>query len=259
MHPRGEDGRGPRRDDWHMSPVEIRPHLAPATRSTRPRLHEFVATASHELRTPLTALQTTLELLEEEALTGAADTEQIAVHVELALRQTRRLIRLATDLLDVSRLDADVPLARHRVELGGIAQVVAQEFAARLKAGGRRLRVEGPPAVALGDPVAVARILGILLDNAAAYGQGTVTVAVSTDAERVLVAVVDEGPGIAAQERERIFDRFVRGSTAVGAPAGAGLGLSLARGLARSMGGELEAVSVPRGARFVLTLREGDA
>ena len=237
-----------------MSPVDIRPHSEPAARSMRPRHHEFVATASHELRTPLTSLQATLELLEEEARSGAADPAQTAVYVEMALRQTRRLIRLATDLLDVSRLDGDVPLELHRVELGGIAQGVAQELAARLKAGGRRLRVEGTPAVAVADPVAVARILGVLLDNAAAYGHGTVTVALSTDAERVLVAVVDEGPGIAPQERERIFDRFVRGSAAVGAPAGAGLGLSLARGLARSMGGELEAASVPLGARFVLTL-----
>jgi signal transduction histidine kinase len=237
-----------------MSPVEIRPHSEPATRSMRPRLHEFVATASHELRTPLTSLQATLELLEEEALSGTADTEQIAVHVALALRQTRRLIRLASDLLDVGRLDGDAPLALDRIEVSELAHVVRREFAARLKAGGRRLRVEGTPAMALADPVAVARILGVLLDNAAAYGAGTVTVALSTDAERVLVAVADEGPGIAPEERERIFGQFVRGSAAAGTAAGSGLGLSIARGLARSMGGELEAASVPRGACFVLTL-----
>jgi signal transduction histidine kinase len=93
--------------------------------------------------------------------------------------------------------------------------------------------------VALGNPAAVARILRILVDNAAAYGAGTVTL---------------------AEEREHIFGRFVRGSGAAGAVAGAGLGLSIARGLARAMGGELEAAPVPRGARLVLTLRaEGDA
>jgi signal transduction histidine kinase len=242
-----------------MSPVELRPHRQASALSLQPRLREFVATASHELRTPLTSLQATLEMLEEEALSGAADSAQTAVYVEMALRQTRRLIRLATDLLDVSRLDGDAPLALERIEVSELAQVVRREFAARLMAGGRRLRVEGTPAVALADPVAVARILGILLDNAAAYGAGTVTVASSTDAEHVLVAVVDEGPGIAAQEREHIFGQFVRGSAAAGAAPGTGLGLSIARGLARSMGGELEAASVPRGARFVLTLREGDA
>lgn len=242
-----------------MPPVEIRRHLERSTLGMQPRLHEFVATASHELRTPLTSLQATLELLEEEALSGAAHTAQTVVYVEMALRQTRRLIRIATDLLDVSRLDGDAPLALDRIEVSELAQVVRREFAARLMAGGRRLRVEGKPAVALADPVAVARILGILLDNAAAYGAGTVTVALSTDGERVRVAVVDEGPGIAPQEREHIFGQFVRGSAAAGAAAGTGLGLSIARGLARSMGGELEAASVPRGARFVLTLREGDA
>jgi signal transduction histidine kinase len=243
-----------------MSPVEIRPHLEPSRLSVQPRIHEFVATASHELRTPLTSLQATLELLEEEALSGAADTAQTAVYVEMALRQTRRLIRLATDLLDVSRLDGDAPLALDRIELSEHAEVVRREFAARLRAGGRELRVEGTPAVALADPVAVARILRILLDNAAGYGAGTVTVAVSMDAEHALVAVADEGPGITPQEREDIFGQFVRGSAAAGAAAGTGLGLSIARGLARAMGGELEAATVPRGARFVLTLQgEGDA
>lgn len=224
------------------------------TEVTQPRLHEFVATVSHELRSPLTSLQATLELLEEEARSGAPDSAQTAIYVEIALRQTRRLIRLATDLLDVSRLDGDAPLALHRIQLGELAQVVQREFATRLRAGRRRLRVEGTPAVALADAAAVARILRILLDNATAYGAGTVTVAVSTDAEHVLVAVADEGPGIAPDEREQIFGRFVRGSAAAGAPAGAGLGLSLARGLARAMGGELEAAAVPLGARFVLTL-----
>jgi signal transduction histidine kinase len=224
------------------------------------RLQEFIATASHELRTPLTSLHATLELLKEETLSGAAAQEQTAVHVERALRQTRRLIRLATDLLDVSRLDGDAPLATQPVELSELAQSIRREFAARLQADGRWLRVEGEPAVALADPAAVARILRILVDNAAAYGAGTVTVAMSTDGEQVLVAVTDEGPGIAPEEREHLFGRFVRGSASAGAAAGAGLGLPIARGLARAMGGELDAAPVPRGARMVLTLRaEGDA
>jgi signal transduction histidine kinase len=236
------------------------PDLELSRLSMQPRLQEFVATASHELRTPLTSLQATLELLQEEALTGGAEAAQTAVYVETALRQTRRLIRLATDLLDISRLDDQAPLALQRVELSELVRVVRREFAARLMAAGRPLRVEGTPAVALADPVAVARILRILLDNAAAYGDGTVTVALSTQGAHVLVAVADDGPGIAPDECEPIFGQFVRGSAAAGAAAGTGLGLSIARGLARAMSGELEAAPVPRGARFVLTLRgEGDA
>jgi signal transduction histidine kinase len=224
------------------------------------RLHEFISTASHELRTPLTSLQATLELLEEEALSGAADPERTAAYPDRALRQTRRLVALATDLLDVSRLDGDVPLALHLIEFAELAETIRREFAARLQVDGRWLRVEGGPAVALADPAAVARILRILLDNAAAYGAGTVTVAVSTDGEHVLVAVADEGPGVAREEREHIFGRFVRGRAAAGAVGGAGLGLAIARGLARAMGGDVEAARVPRGARFVLSLRaEGNA
>jgi signal transduction histidine kinase len=180
---------------------------------TQPRLQEFVATVSHELRSPLTSLQATLELLEEEALSGAADTAQAVIYVEIALRQTRRLIKLATDLLDVSRLDGDAPPALHRIEVSELAQMVRR-----------------------------------------------VTIGSSTDGEHVLVAVADEGPGTASDEREHIFGRFVRGSAAAGAPAGAGSALSLARGLARAMGGELEVAPVPLGARFVVTLpAEGDA
>jgi signal transduction histidine kinase len=70
----------------------------------------------------------------------------------------------------------------------------------------------------------------------------------------VSVAVADHGPGLAADERERVFRRFARGSAAAGGGAGAGLGLAIARGLARNMGGDVVAATAPEGARFVLTL-----
>jgi signal transduction histidine kinase len=231
------------------------PHPEQFAPSRPRRLNEFISTASHELRTPLTSLQATLELLKEETLSGACGRGQTVVYADRALRQTRRLVTLATDLLDISRLDGDAPLALQPVDLAELAQTIRREFAARLQADGRCLRVEGGPAVAPADPRAAARILRILLDNAAAHGAGTVTVAVSTHGVHVLVAVADEGPGVAAEEREHIFGRFARGRAAVGATAGAGLGLAIARGLARAMGGDLEAARVSLGARFVPALR----
>jgi signal transduction histidine kinase len=217
-----------------------------AALSRQLRLQELISTATRELRTPLTSLHATLELLKEEALGGAAAPEQTAVHVERALRQTRRLIQLAADLLDVSRLDGDAPLATQPVELAKLGQSIRRGFAARLQADGRRLRVQGEPAVALADPAAVARILRILVNTAAACGAGTVTVAMSTDGEQVLVAVTDEGPGIAPEEREHIFGSFVRRTAAAGAVAGAELVLSIARWVARAMGWELNAARAPR-------------
>jgi len=213
----------------------------------------FVSTASHELRTPLASLQATLELLKEEVLRGGADSEQTAARADTALRQTYRLVGLATDLLDLSRVDGDVPLRPEPLELADHARTIAREFSARLQADGRELEVEGGPAVALADPAAAARIIRVLLDNACRYGAGDVRVSVGGGEDRVLLVVGDEGPGLAPDERERVFLRFTRGQAGAKAP-GAGLGLSIARGLARAMGGELASAEAARGARFEVTL-----
>jgi two-component system, OmpR family, sensor kinase len=232
------------------------PQGSPAAFSRHARLREeFVSTACHELRTPLTALHATLELLREELRSGADDPQQAAAYADAALRQTRRLIGVANDLLDLGRLDADAPVELRPVDLGEIAHELGEDFAARLAAAGRALRIDGTSVLALADRAAVARILLTLMDNAATYGAGPVTVTLVGDAGQATVAVADDGPGVEPAERERIFGRFTRGSAAENAPAGAGLGLPIARGLARAMGGDLEAVAAPRGARFVLTLR----
>lgn len=221
------------------------------------RDRDFIATASHELRTSLGALQATLELLREEALRGRADPDQTVGYLEMALGQTRSLTRLTTDLLDITRLDAEVPLALEPVDVRELARATRDEVAARLEADDRRATVDGGPAVALAGRAAVGRILRILLDNAAAYGDGTVTVTVSHDDDSILVTVADEGAGIAPDERELVFDRFARGRSAAGAPNGAGLGLAIARGLAQAMGGDVDVAPARGGAQFRLTLRAG--
>jgi signal transduction histidine kinase len=208
----------------------------------------FVSTASHELRTPLASLQATLELLGEEA-----ESPRAAGRAETALRQTHRLVGLATDLLDLSRVDGDAPLAPEPLELGDHVRAVARELAARLESDGRSLEVRGGPAVAVADPAAAARIARVLLDNACRYGAGAVTAEVSSDGRRALLVVADEGPGLAPGEDERVFVRFTRGSAGARSP-GAGLGLSIARGLAHAMGGELTG----HGARFELALPAWD-
>ena len=211
----------------------------------------FVATASHELRTPLASLQATLELLGEEAREGRGGPEVVAARADTALRQTHRLVGLATDLLDLSRVDGEAELAPEALELTDVAKTVGREFAARLEGGGRSLTVHGGPALALADPAATARILRILLDNADHHGAGGVMVTVGTGAEALTVTVADEGQGLGDDgDAEALFVRFVRGPAAAGTP-GAGLGLAIARGLARAQGGDLRA----DGAAFVLTLR----
>lgn len=215
---------------------------------------DFLATASHELRTPLASLQATLELLREELDRGVADQQTTVPRTDAALRQTSRLAALAGDLLDLSRVDSGAPLRLEPLELAELATTIAGEFAARLETAGRSLRLEGGPALALADPAAAARIVRILLDNAVKYGAGTVTVTITPEAGQVQLAVEDKGPGIPGDGRDRIFQRFVRGHGAAGSAAGAGLGLPIARGLARAMGGELVAEPALTGARFVLTV-----
>jgi len=202
----------------------------------------FVATASHELRTPLAMLGMTLELAVADLDGARPDVEDARVLLDRALEQSHRLGRLSADLLDLSRLDADVPLRREPVELGEICRAILAEFAAR--AGDQvGLRLEPPPAGCrvLGDPGAVARILRILVDNAlrATPPGGTVSVTAAVRGGQVRLRVADSGDGVRPEEAERIFERFVRGAEQGGGPGGFGLGLAIGRELARRMGGDL--------------------
>jgi signal transduction histidine kinase len=219
----------------------------------------FVSTASHELRTPLTMLQGTMELLEEDLVNGGLDVPDAQRQVATARRELQRLAVLASELLDLSRLDAQVPLRSEPVELGEIARAVAAEFELRARERDLALEVVPPdgPCWGRGDPDAVARVVRILLDNALRYGPPgePVRILAACDTGHVTLDVIDRGPGIPPEEREHIFERFHRGAAA-SSEGGFGLGLAIGRELARRMGGDLMlADGYVRGARFVLTLR----
>ena len=220
----------------------------------------FVSTASHELRTPLTMLQGTMELLEEDLRDGRVDIEDAQLQVTNARRELRRLSTLASELLDLSRLDAAVQLRSEPVELGELARAVAAEFDLRARELDVELRVL-PPAEGCwgrGDPDAVARVVRILIDNALRYGPAGQVITIATTSPAGL-AVTDHGPGIPAEEREHVFERFHRGRAA-GPESGFGLGLAIGRELAEKMGGSLElADHEPPGACFVLTLAAAEA
>ncbi len=218
----------------------------------------FVATASHELRTPLTSVQGTLELLEEDLRDGRLDHDDAREQLVAAQRQLRRLGRLASELLDLSRLDAAVPMREEPVELGELCRAVAAEFELGARERDVELDVTAPPGPCWGrgDPDAVARVVRILLDNALRHTPvgSAVRILPAYHGTNATVEVADEGPGVAPADRERIFERFERGSTPSG-EGGFGLGLAIGRELARRMGGELrhdDGTGV--GARFVLEL-----
>jgi signal transduction histidine kinase len=220
----------------------------------------FVSTASHELRTPLTSLQGTLELLEEDLRDGRLDIGDAQRQVAGAQTELRRLARLATELLDLSRLDAAVPLRSEPVELGELCRAVGAEFGLQARERDVEVEVEPPPGPcwAAGDPGAVARVVRILIDNAVRHSppDEVVRVVPAYHGEHATVEVCDRGPGVAEEDRERIFERFQRGSAASGT-GGFGLGLAIGRELAGRMDGTLELAADDErgpGARFVLSL-----
>lgn len=218
----------------------------------------FVATASHELRTPLTSLDGMLELVDDDLRGGTPDIEDAVQLLGRARAQSRRLGRLAADLLDLSRLDAEVDLRSEPIELGELSRAVLAEFEVGTADRGITSRLEGTEGAcwALGDPGSIAQILRILLDNAVrATPEGSeLRVELHDGSGPVTLSVCDHGPGVPEGERDLIFERFQRGR-ATGGRGGFGLGLAIGRELAERMGGELVLEDRPGpGATFTLRL-----
>ena len=213
---------------------------------------EFIANASHELRTPVFSLGGFLELLDDEELDEETRREFLAT----ARDQVRRLEKLATELLDLSRLDAGhIDLDRAAVALDNVARTAADEFTAVALRHGHELEVEAPESVlAIADEQRVLQIARILVENAIVHTpEGThVRIAVTEERGNARLAVSDDGPGIAEGEAANIFERFYRLDTAQA--SGSGLGLAIARELARLMGGSLELERTNGRTSFAVTL-----
>jgi signal transduction histidine kinase len=212
----------------------------------------FIANASHELRTPLTALGGYLELLTEGGLTEAERAEFLDTMGE----QVQRLTKLATDLLDLSRLDAGgLTVAHDEIELGELAADAAREMQVlATRRGSVVVAEQGEPAHARGDEGRVLQVLRVLVDNAVRHTPpgSTVTLRTETTPWGASIVVSDNGPGIPPELLERVFERFFRGPGA--AARGTGLGLAIARELAERMHGRLLVTSSGQGTRFTLEL-----
>jgi two-component system, OmpR family, sensor kinase len=211
----------------------------------------FIATASHELRTPIFSLGGFLELLADEEL----DDETRRSFVQEIREQVDRLGKLATDLLDLSRLEAgSLELRPERTDVAEIARMVAGEFAPAVAQRSSELRLDLPsgPLEATCDPERLAQIMRILIDNALRHTPEHTDVRISAtrNGAGVRLAVVDAGPGIKRGEIERLFEPFYTSDDA----RGAGLGLAIARELAERMRGRLGAASVPGRTTFSLEL-----
>jgi two-component system, OmpR family, sensor kinase len=219
-------------------------------RASEARTRRFVADAAHELRTPLAGVQAVAEAVASPVL-DAEERDRLTL---LLLRETGRAGRLVDDLLVLARIDAGIDLRREPLDLLALARTEAER--SLLVAADPPVTVQGAPVTVDADPTRLGQVLANLLDNARRYAGpgGRIAVAVGPG-PRVLVT--DTGPGVAPADRERIFDRLVRLDEARSAhDGGAGLGLAIARGIARAHGGDLRCVDPPggTGAAFELTL-----
>ncbi|MFB4421896.1 ATP-binding protein [Streptomyces sp. QL37] len=210
------------------------------------RQRRFVADASHELRSPIASLRTQLEV-------GEAHPELL--DVPGAVADTVRLQVLAADLLLLARLDAGERPGRTAVDLGALVrEEVSQRASDRIAP---EVTVADDDSLEVGGSRGqLARVVGNLLDNAERHAERSVAVSVRADRGDVLVEVMDDGAGVPEDERDRIFERFVRLDDARSRDdGGAGLGLAIARDVASRHGGTLTVgEGAGGGARFTLRL-----
>ena len=219
---------------------------------------DFLSIASHELRTPLTPLRLQIQILRRLVAHGATlARDKLAVSLDTLERQTERLGRLVSDLLDVSRITAGkLTLHRERLDLAEVAREVVERYAGISRS---RIALQTRSAPGNWDRARLEQVATNLLANAIKYGEGKpIEVVVALEDGAALLAVRDRGIGIAAQDADRIFGRFERATSAT-SYGGLGLGLFIAQQIATAHGGRISVESAPgQGATFTVALPLGE-
>lgn len=214
--------------DSDIAPItEAFDEMAESVEARIARERRFTANVSHELRTPITVALGTAELLEARSAGLPADQARL---VELLGQQVARLGRTVIDLLELSATTSAPRLVLDRTDVADLTRdlLEARDLAPELVVGGGSTIVST-------DPRRLERILVNLVDNAQTHGQGLRRVTVRGGEDGVSVAFLDDGPGVAAEDRARIFEPFTRGATP-GTSGGAGLGLAIVVEQARALG-----------------------
>jgi len=217
---------------------------------------DLVANVSHELKTPVAAIRGFLELMEDDSMPPEARRE----FVGLMSAEAARLQRLVDEQLQLARLDAGaLPMKREPMDLAAVVRVASRPRAVLAEREGLALRVQADVPVPMdGDAERLEQLLLILLDNAARHtpAGGTITVEAHPQGGDALLTVSDTGEGIPPEAIGNVFDRFYRADAARQRDdrQGAGLGLPIARGIARAHGGDIS-VQSRLGAGTVFTVR----
>jgi heavy metal sensor kinase len=214
----------------------------------------FMADASHELRTPISIMRTAADVTLSQP---ARDETEYREALSAVAQQGSRLTRLVDDMLVLARADGGgYPMVWSSVNLAEVVDGCVRELTARADEKRITVRAALAPAVIKGDEALLRRMVGNLLGNALIYtpSGGSVDVALARSNGHVEVRVADTGPGVPEQDRERVFERFVRLDPARAA-GGSGLGLAIARWVAEAHGGDVRIVSTgPGGTVFAASL-----
>ena len=228
-----------------------------AARASEERMRRFVADASHELRTPLTSIRGFAELHRQGAVRDPREVARLMRRVE---DEAMRMGMLVDDLLLLARMDQERPLNVIPVDLLTVVADVVHD--ARAVAPDRAIEMEvlGAPPIVAGDDARLHQVVQNLVTNALRHtpADTPVEVRLRSEGQRAVVEVVDHGPGLPADIRERVFERFYRVETSRSRDAGgAGLGLSIVSALVSAHGGSVEVVETTGGGatfRVVLPL-----
>jgi signal transduction histidine kinase len=208
--------------------------LAPVERS-RQRQLEFTADASHELRTPLSVISAESGI----ALRAERSPAEYQAALGRIQNETKRLRSIVDDLLWLARFDSAPPAPKSEpLDLATVARECADRFTAVAREGSFTISVEEAGVASISAPPEwISRLIGVLLDNACRYAgdDGQVRITVSQRGNRIVLSVEDSGPGLTAEQQERLFDRFHRSTDDGG---GAGLGLAIADSIVSSTAGQ---------------------
>jgi len=263
-HPATEMGRLSRALNAMLEQIErafgARAASEARARRSEERMRRFVADASHELRTPLTSIRGFAELHRQGAVTDPAEMSELLARIE---DEATRMGLLVDDLLLLARLDEERPFRLDSVDLAGVVgSAVAAAQAAQPERSVEVKVADESDLTVSGDEPRLRQVVTNLLDNALAYSptESPVTVRLGParrgDSDLVTIEVVDRGPGLTAEQSERVFERFYRVDAARSrAQGGTGLGLSIVAAIVRAHGGSVEVDTTPgEGATFRVLL-----
>jgi two-component system sensor histidine kinase BaeS len=239
--------------------------MAQSLEEARDRERHLLLSVSHDLRTPLTSIRGFAEAITDGAV---EDTAQAA---GVIIAESRRLERLVGDLLDLTKLEANqMSISIRPTDVAEVVSTTAEGFRPAAERSEVKLTVHLPSdaqPLAMIDPDRLAQILANLVENALAFARASVIVTLSDPDSsapfgRQVITVEDDGPGIAAADLTRVFDRFYQADHGPNRQFGSGLGLAIVAELASAMGATVRAespVGVQGGARFEVTLAAGDS